>query len=213
MANIAKFLPKFVAMDAPKVKLVPPQEGTILLHACCAPCSSAVLECLKDNGLESIVFYSNSNIYPEEEYIKRREELRKYCDKMGVQLICDEYNHQDWLQNVAHGLENEKEKGPRCLKCFEYRLSRAVEYARLHGLNILTTTLASSRWKLLSQVNQAGSEACKDSGVIWWDQDWRKGGLQPRRDFLIKELGFYNQLWCGCEFSMRKQFEGQNVKM
>ena len=109
--------------------------------------------------------------------------------------------------------------------CFRFRLTRAAEYALENGYTLLTTTLASSRWKDLLQVNAAGAWAveqvnrkaqeesceltsgavCPPSGqkVTWWAQNWRKGGLQERRNFLIKELNMYNQNWCGCEFSRR----------
>jgi predicted adenine nucleotide alpha hydrolase (AANH) superfamily ATPase len=81
-------------------------------------------------------------------------------------------------------------------------LLRAAQYAAQNGFTVLTTTLASSRWKDLQQVDEAGRWACEQvSGVIWWAQNWRKGGLQERRNQIIKEENFYNQLFCGCEFS------------
>ena len=101
------------------------------------------------------------------------------------------------------GLEDEPERGKRCLACFRYRLTRAAAYAQEHGYTVLTTTLASSRWKRLDQVGQAGAEACEETeGVCWWDRNWRKGGLQERRNEIIREQDFYNQRYCGCEFSM-----------
>jgi predicted adenine nucleotide alpha hydrolase (AANH) superfamily ATPase len=126
------------------------------------------------------------------------------------------------------GLENEPERGGRCLKCFKLRLLRTAQYARERGIKVITTTLASSRWKSLDQINAAGHWAVDevndgmplgavdssrlgvnevppdDRQVIWWDQNWRKGGLQERRNQILKEYDFYNQLYCGCEFSMRK---------
>jgi predicted adenine nucleotide alpha hydrolase (AANH) superfamily ATPase len=84
------------------------------------------------------------------------------------------------------------------------RLLRTARYAKERGIKVITTTLASSRWKSLDQINEAGLWACLDKDVIWWDQNWRKGGLQERRLQIIKEYDFYNQLYCGCEFSMRK---------
>ncbi|MBO4447068.1 MAG: epoxyqueuosine reductase QueH [Bacteroidales bacterium] len=187
-------------MSAPLVKLTPPSaEGPVLLHACCAPCSSAVLECMVQNGIKPVLFFSNSNIDTREEYDKRFAELRRYAASFGIEAIGDEYDHNAWLEAVK-GLEDEPERGRRCLKCFRYRLMRAAEYARSHGAACLTTTLASSRWKSLDQVSQAGSSVCGD-GVLWWDMNWRKGGLQPRRAELIREWVFYNQTYCGCEFS------------
>ena len=191
---------------APLVKLVPPAEGRILLHACCAPCSSAILECMVQNGLKPTVFFSNSNITPREEYELRKAEIIRYCDSLGVEWIDDDYDHSDWLSCVARGREDAPERGPRCLECFRYRLARAAAYASANSFTVLTTTLASSRWKDLEQVNEAGFDACaKVSGVVWWDMNWRKGGLQPRRAELIRELGFYNQTFCGCEYSKPKE--------
>ena len=215
----------------------------ILLHACCAPCSGAVLECLRDSGIRPVVFFSNSNIAPREEYDLRLAELRRYGAVMGVEVVEDEYAHEAWLEAVR-GLEREPERGRRCEACFRFRLGRAAAYAQSRGLPVLATTLASSRWKDLDQVNAAGESACSGSSelppetsgcagpfpsgdgplpltmprvarfpeavaapaqqaVRFWPQNWRKGGLQERRNEVIREQCFYNQTWCGCEFSKR----------
>ena len=134
----------------------------ILLHACCAPCSGAVLECLRDNGIRPVVFFSNSNITPRGEYDHRLAELRRYADVMGVELVEDEYDHDAWLAAVR-GLEAEPERGARCAACFRFRLGRAARYAASRGLPVVATTLASSRWKDLNQVNAAGLSACSSS--------------------------------------------------
>lgn len=183
---------------------VPGGATKVLLHACCAPCSSAIVECLMKNGIRPVIFYSNSNIYPFEEYGHRLNECLRYAQKWGLEIVEDQYNHDAW-ESCAAGLENEPERGGRCLKCFKFRLLRAAEYASAHGFEVLTTTLASSRWKSLDQVNEAGRWACAQvQGVTWWDQNWRKGGLQERRNQIIKEENFYNQLYCGCEYSQKK---------
>lgn len=187
---------------APLVKLTPPAEGRILLHACCAPCSSAILECMVQNGLRPTVFFSNSNITPREEYELRKTELIRYCESLELEWVDDDYDHDEWLRQVGRGREAEPERGSRCAACFRFRLARAAAYASHHGFAVLTTTLASSRWKNLDQVNEAGENACSVfDNVTWWPMNWRKGGLQPRRGELIRELGFYNQTFCGCEFS------------
>jgi len=155
------------------------------------------------NGLQPVVFFSNSNITPAEEYEKRRAECERYAKKMGVEMVSDVYDHEDW-KKIAEGLEDVPERGPRCLKCFKYRLERAARFASENGFECLTTSLASSRWKSLEQVDEAGNEACgKVDGVEWWAKNWRKGGLQERRNAIIKEQNFYNQLFCGCEFSKK----------
>ena len=188
------------------------KEKQILLHCCCAPCSTAIIEWMVEEGLRPGVFFSNSNIVPYEEYVKRREELGRYAASFGLEVVDDEYDHAAWTEYVrsrAGAALAGPERGPRCLACFEFRLLRAAHYAASHGYDILTTTLASSRWKDLSQVDAAGrfavgrySPPTEPSGrLIWWNQNWRKGGMQERRNFLIKSCALYNQTWCGCEFS------------
>ena len=213
----------------------------VLLHACCAPCSSAILEWLLKEGYEPVIYYANSNIYPREEYIHRREECVRYAREMGVEIVEAEYDHNAWLSSVR-GLESEPERGSRCMECFKLRLLDAARYARDHGFTLLTTTLASSRWKSLEQINAAGLWAVQtalselsvpepavcpgnplplrgprplagggtmpghihpvpEPALRWWNKNWRKGGLQERRCQIIKERNFYNQLYCGCEFS------------
>ena len=180
-----------------------PGGGTqVLLHACCAPCASAIVECLVQGGVDPVLFYSNSNIYPREEYEHRRDECARYARHWGISFVEDEYDHEAWRAAVQ-GLEDEPERGKRCQACFRFRLSRAAAYAEAHGGGVLSTTLASSRWKSLEQVGKAGAEACAATqDVVWWDRNWRKGGLQERRNEIIREMDFYNQRYCGCEFSM-----------
>ena len=182
---------------------VPGGSSKILLHACCAPCSGAIVEYLFRNGYRPVIFYSNSNIVPFTEYGHRLSEVLRYAGEFGLEVVEDNYDHDAWHACTA-GLEAEPERGSRCLECFKQRLLRAAEYVAEHGYEVLTTTLASSRWKSLEQVNEAGSWACSQvNGVTWWPQNWRKGGLQDRRNEIIREQNFYNQLYCGCEFSMR----------
>ncbi|MGM9788436.1 MAG: epoxyqueuosine reductase QueH [Candidatus Cryptobacteroides sp.] len=192
-------------MSRVELKLNLPVEGKVLLHCCCAPCSSAILECMKDNALDVTVFFSNSNIFPVEEYEIRKRELIRYCESLGVEYAEDDYDHKDWLEKVGRGRESCPERGARCLECFRYRLKRAAEFGEKQGCKLLTTTLASSRWKNIEQINEAGREAVEGKEILWWDMNWRKGGLQPRRCELIKELGFYNQTFCGCEFSQNNR--------
>lgn len=181
---------------------VPGGATTVLLHTCCAPCSSAIIECLMKNGVTPVIYYSNPNIYPLEEYLIRKNECTRYADSLGLTIIDDDYCHDEWLAHVK-GLENEPERGRRCRRCFEMRLRRTARYAHENGISVVTTTLASSRWKSLEQINAAGQWAVEPyDDVAWWEQNWRKGGLSERRLEIIKQYGFYNQLYCGCEFSM-----------
>lgn len=181
---------------------VPGGETKVLLHTCCAPCSSAIIECLLQHGVTPVIFYCNPNIYPLEEYLKRKNECTRYAESLGLEIVDADYDHEGWLCGVT-GLENEPERGSRCLKCFRMRLRKTAEYARDHGFKVITTTLASSRWKSLKQIEEAGLDACADIlEVTFWTQNWRKGGLSERRSAIIKEMNFYNQTYCGCEFSI-----------
>ena len=186
----------------------PMGETTVLLHTCCAPCSSAIIEALLQNGITPIIYYCNPNIYPQEEYEIRKNECTRYAQALGLEIVDADYDHENWLSEMK-GLECEPERGGRCLKCFKLRLLRTAQYACERGIKVITTTLASSRWKSLDQINEAGFWACsqlaENETPVWWDQNWRKNGLQERRLQIIKEYDFYNQLYCGCEFSMRKE--------
>ncbi len=181
----------------------PEGETRILLHTCCAPCSSAILECLTHNGIEPVIYYYNPNIWPVGEYEKRKGECSRHAKNLGLEIVDADYDHENWLCAVQ-GLENEPERGARCEKCFALRLGKAAEYASTHGFKVLATTLASSRWKNLDQVNAAGLAAADRYGITFWAHNWRSGGLQDRRNFLIKHFNFYNQSYCGCEFSLHQ---------
>ena len=181
----------------------PMGESKVLLHTCCAPCSSAIIEALMNNGITPVIYYCNPNIYPREEYEIRKDECTRYARALGLEIIDADYDHENWLEAMK-GMEHEPERGSRCLKCFKLRLLRTAEYAKQRGIKVITTTLASSRWKSLDQINEAGEWACSmvQDGPVYWTRNWRKGGLQERRLQIIKEYAFYNQLYCGCEFSM-----------
>ena len=178
-------------------------DARVLLHACCAPCSGAIIETMAAQGIRPTIFWSNSNIYDKAEYDKRKAEILRYAAKFDLPVIDDDFDHDAWLAEVAAGLEAEPERGARCAACFAWRLERAARYAASHGFTVLTTTLASSRWKSLEQVDAAGQAAVNGLPVIWWSQNWRVCGLQPRRSEIIREQNFYNQTYCGCEFSLR----------
>lgn len=189
----------------PNIKLqVPEGESKILLHSCCAPCSSAILEALLNNGITPVIYYYNPNIYPQEEYEIRKAENKRYAESLGVEFIDGDYNYEKWRE-CAIGLESEPERGGRCYKCFVKRLTSSAEMASKLGIKVITTTLASSRWKDFNQIIAAGRAACEAiPNVVFWEQNWRKGGLYDRRNELLKELKFYNQQYCGCEFSKGK---------
>ena len=177
----------------------------VLLHACCAPCSSAIVEWLLAHDVRPTIFYYNPNIYPLEEYEIRKQESKRHAESLGIRWIDGDYDHGSWQQSVC-GLEDQPERGLRCEQCFLLRLTETARKARELGITWFATTLASSRWKSLEQINRAGMMAeervpqCR-----FWAQNWRKDGLQERRNQLLKEYQFYNQLYCGCEYSMRRE--------
>ena len=189
---------------SPTLKLTVPDGATkVLLHACCAPCSSAIVECLMDNGIRPTIFYCNPNIYPQSEYQIRKDECTRFAQNLGLEIVDDDYLHDQWLL-TAEPLANEPERGLRCLNCFKHRLLRTAQYAANNGFGVFTTTLASSRWKSLDQINEAGNwAAAQTDGTAFWDQNWRKGGLSERRVEIIRQYNFYEQQYCGCEFSLK----------
>lgn len=175
----------------------------VLLHACCAPCSSAIVEWMLQNGVRPTIFYFNPNIFPRQEYDIRKAESKRHAESLGIEWIDGDYDHQSWLDAVR-GLEGEPERGCRCLQCFRLRLLETAREAQRLGMVHFTTTLASSRWKSIEQITEAGLEAqASVPGTVFWAQNWRKGGLSDRRNQLLREYAFYNQQYCGCEFSQR----------
>ena len=184
-------------------KLVAPGGAEkVLLHTCCAPCSGAIIEAMLNNGIEPVIYYCNPNIYPLEEYEIRKNECSRYAEKLGLQIVDADNDHSAWLECVK-GLEAEPERGARCLKCFKLRLTACAKYAAENGFTVITSTLDSSRWKSHEQIVEAGNYAASlYENITYWDYNWRKGGLTARRAEIIKENDFYNQRYCGCEFSI-----------
>lgn len=191
--------------------MVPEGLQEVLLHACCAPCSSAIVEWMVNHEIRPTIFYYNPNIFPREEYNIRKDESKRHADSLGLSWIDGDYDHQQWLAEVK-GMEGEPERGARCLRCFRLRLIATALQAREMHLQWFTTTLASSRWKSIEQITEAGFAAqAAVLGTSFWAQNWRKGGLSDRRNQLLREYGFYNQQYCGCEYSMRKDAGQKNI--
>lgn len=168
-----------------------------LLHVCCGPCASSCIPRLKDAGCAVTMYYSNSNIDTYEEFERRRNAAETLASADGIDLICDKYNHADWLEKVARGYENEPEKGRRCERCFRYNLERAAKYAAEHGFDNFTTSLTVSPHKPSAVVFAASD-----------DPHFLKMDFKKRDGFKLSvaraaELGLYRQSYCGCEFSRR----------
>lgn len=196
-------LPNNFATDSPKKDLALPEGANgLVVHCCCAPCSTSLVECLIFNKIKPLMFFYNPNIYPLEEYEKRRDEWIHLCELLELDYFVGDYDYKKWQEKIK-GLENEPERGNRCLKCFTHRLTVTALFAKENNINTFTTTLCTSRWKSKKQVDAAG-KASQDivEGIKYWDQDWRKEGLVGRRYELVKEIMFYNQLYCGCQYSL-----------
>ena len=178
----------------------------LLIHSCCAPCSSYVLEYLSEY-FKITVFYYNPNIYPESEYTKRIAEQQKLIRDMEfrypVSFLAGEYDKEKFYE-MAAGMEDLKEGGARCMKCYELRLSEAARQAVAGGFDYFTTTLSISPMKNAQKLNEIGLRVGKEYGVKYLVSDFKKKNGYKRSIELSKEYGLYRQDYCGCEFSMRR---------
>ena len=169
----------------------------VLLHSCCGPCASACVPRLKAEGHEVTMFFANSNIDTEAEYEKRLNAARRLAEAEGVRLVPLPYDHDEWLREVAKGLEDAPEKGARCQKCFRYSLKKTAEACGEMGLDAFATSLTVSPHKVSSMIFAASD-----------DPRFMKADFKKREGFKeslkrAAELGLYRQSYCGCEFSRR----------
>ena len=186
----------------------------LLLHSCCAPCSSYVLEYLS-NYFEITVFYYNPNIFPENEYTKRILEQQTLISDMNVKhpvsFLAGNYDRDRFFQ-IAEGLEHLREGGERCFKCYELRLDEAAKIAKDAGFDYFTTTLSISPLKNADKLNEIGTRLADKYGVQYLQSDFKKKNGYKRSIELSNEYGLYRQDYCGCEYSFRdrqKQKEGR----
>lgn len=186
-------------LQSPLKLTLPPGANGLVLHCCCAPCAGAVLECLKMNNISPVVYFYNPNIHPQKEYEIRRDELIEMCGLFGFEYAVGDYAVRQWMAAVK-GHEDEPERSTRCQLCFDCRLLGTALFAKERGINLFSSTMATSRWKSKQQVDAAGKRAMEQTAVTYWEQDWRKKGMAQRRNYLVREIGFYNQLYCGCVF-------------
>ena len=174
---------------------------TLLLHSCCGPCSSAVLERLREHFRVTVLYY-NPNIEPEAEYLHRKAEQERLLEILGGDIgwLPCEYDHEAFAA-FAPGMAAEPEGGNRCLVCFAMRLNRTAELAKEHGFEYFTTTLSVSPHKNADNVNHAGEEAARRSGVKYLYADFKKKNGYLRSLQLSAEYGLYRQNYCGCLYS------------
>lgn len=186
----------------------------LLLHSCCAPCSSYVLEYLS-NYFDITVFYYNPNIFPENEYTKRILEQQMLIDHMNVKypvsFLAGAYDRERFFE-MAAGMEHLKEGGERCFKCYELRLEEAAKVAKEGGFEYFTTTLSISPLKNADKLNEIGIKVGSRYGIEYLQSDFKKKNGYKRSIELSSEYGLYRQDYCGCEYSYRdrqKQKEGR----
>jgi len=177
----------------------------LLLHVCCAPCSSSVVEYLTSH-FEIELYYYNPNIHPREEYLRRLGEFDKLIDGAeffgGVTLSEGKYD-TDRFFDIAEGLEGEREGGRRCEACIRLRLEETARRAREIGADFFTTTLSVSPHKNAAYINELGESLEREYGVRYLYADFKKKNGYARSIELCREFDVYRQDWCGCRFSMR----------
>ncbi len=176
----------------------------LLLHACCGPCSSAVLELLAQ-VFEIHIYYYNPNIWPAAEYHRREAELEKFIAEthFGISVAEAEYQPADYYAAI-NGLEAEPERAGRCTVCYEMRMRRAAAYAKAHSFDYFTTTLSISPHKDAARINAIGEALAAEYGVAHLPSDFKKHGGFARSLELSAQHGLYRQDYCGCEFSARR---------
>lgn len=173
----------------------------LLLHICCGPCATTVVEQLRDR-YDITGFFYNPNIYPEAEYLKRLEATRTVAETMGFPLIEGEYDSPTYLHAVE-GFEHEPEGGARCNICYRVRLSETARTAHDRHFDAIATTLSVGPMKDASIINAIGDEEADSLGMKFISGDWKKGNGHRRSVELSKEMGIYRQRYCGCEFALR----------
>lgn len=185
----------------------------ILLHSCCGPCSSSVLEYLTKFFEVSLLWY-NPNLFPEEEFNRRLSTQLELLGKMGlsdrVTLIPTDWRSCEYY-DVIGGLESEPEGGRRCTECFRLRLRECARLAKEQGFDYFCTTLTVSRYKDALRINTLGEEIAAEVGIPWLPSDFKKNNGEMRSARLAAEYELYRQNYCGCEFSLqnRKEYEAR----
>lgn len=187
----------------------PENPPKLLLHSCCAPCSSYTLEYLS-RYFDITVYYFNPNISPKQEFDKRFEEQKKLISQMpfknSVTLVEGDYNYDDFLE-IAKGLENVPEGGERCFRCYKMRLESTARLAKEQGFDYFCTTLSISPLKNSQKINEIGFEIEEKYGVKWLPSDFKKREGYKRSIQLSREYSLYRQNFCGCVFSKNQQGE------
>ena len=177
------------------------QKPKVLLHACCAPCASSVIERLKDFCQLTVYFY-NPNIDGVQEYLHRADELKRLCDAFKVDCVITAYSPNEFY-SVVTGLEQQPEGGKRCAVCFDLRLKNTADYAKQKGFDAFATTLTVSPLKDAQMLNSIGNAIGQKAGVRYLESDFKKKNGYLKSIELSKQFNLYRQNYCGCEYSKR----------
>ena len=175
---------------------------TLLLHICCAPCSTQVIKVLQQDYEVTGYFY-NPNLYPEEEYQRRLDTMQQFATQIGIPLIFGEYNINQWLEAVNRYVL-EPEGGTRCAICYRFRLEQTAKLAKEKGFEYFASTLTISPHKPASIINQIGLELGTKYAVSFYSGDFKKKDGFKHSCSLAKEFQLYRQTYCGCKYSLRK---------
>lgn len=183
------------------------KKHSILLHSCCAPCSSHVISVLKDY-FDITIFYYNPNISPIQEYEKRKQEQISFIKQLdcGIKIMDCDYDN-DVYEECINGLENEKEGGARCLKCFRLRLEKTAKLASINNFDYFCTTLTVSPYKNSQVINSIGKELMDIYNVKWLYSDFKKEEGYKHSIVLSKQYNLYRQDYCGCIYSIRNKID------
>ncbi len=179
------------------------EKPKLLLHSCCGPCSTSVIDRLNP-FFELIVYFYNPNIYPEAEYLRRATEQKKYIESLGLEYIQGDYEVGEF-ESVVKGLEKEKEGGRRCLECFRLRLEKTAQMADTLNIKYYTTTLTVSAHKNSQLINEAGLKIANKYKVDFLVSDFKKKSGYQKSIEMSKEQGMYRQDYCGCKFSEKER--------
>lgn len=183
------------------------KKHSILLHSCCAPCSSHVISALKDYFDITILYY-NPNISPIQEYEKRKQEQINFIKQLdcGIKIMDCDYDN-DVYEECIKGLENEKEGGARCLKCFRLRLEKTAKLASVNNFDYFCTTLTVSPYKNSQVINNIGKELMNIYNIKWLYSDFKKEEGYKHSIALSKQYNLYRQDYCGCIYSIRNKID------
>ena len=161
------------------------------------------METLLHSGIQPTVFFYNPNIHPKKEYEIRKEEDKRFCEKIGIEHVDVDYDPMNWFKRIK-GLEWEPERGARCTQCFDMRFERTALYAHENNFQVISSSLGISRWKNMVQINGCGERAAsRYSNITYWTYNWRKAGGSQRMIEISKRENFYQQEYCGCVYSLR----------